>query len=75
MCSNTETDADKANTKATPTKVSKATPTKIPEVTLEPTAESDEQLYCICAQKSYGTMIACDNDVSTFLLCIRTFSD
>jgi hypothetical protein len=65
MCSGTETDADKANTKATLTKVSKATPTKSSNTTPKPTAESDERLYCICAQKSHGTMIACDNDVST----------
>jgi hypothetical protein len=66
MCSGTATDAEKANTKATPTKP--------PEVTPKPTAEPDEKLYCICNQKSYGTMIACDNDVNTFLLLHPTLS-
>ncbi|KEQ75981.1 hypothetical protein M436DRAFT_30906, partial [Aureobasidium namibiae CBS 147.97] len=28
----------------------------------ETTSDSDDRLYCICAQKASGTMIACDND-------------
>lgn len=59
MSSNTNTESNKADEKATPAKSSNAT--------LKTTPHPDDKLYCICAQKASGKMIACDNDVSTFL--------
>jgi hypothetical protein len=56
MSSNAKPDADKANKQNASTKSSETTPNSTPE--------SDEKLYCICTQKAYGTMIACDNEVS-----------
>jgi len=59
MSSNTNTESDKADEQGVPTKSSRATS--------EASSDSDDRLYCICAQKASGTMIACDNDVSTLL--------
>jgi hypothetical protein len=66
MSSNTNTDADKANKKATPTKP--IAPTKPSKIRSKRTSKSTKKLYCICAQKAFGTMIACDNDASIALL-------
>ncbi|KAI4851365.1 hypothetical protein E4T44_02178 [Aureobasidium sp. EXF-8845] len=56
MCSSTNTDADKA----TPTK--SIGPTKLSKTLSKRALKSSEKLHCICAQKAYGTMIACDNE-------------
>ena len=55
MSLNTNPDADKANVQPAATKSS--------ETTSDSNPESDDKLYCICTQKAYGTMIACDNEV------------
>ena len=60
MSSNTNTKFDKTDEKTTPAKSSNAAP--------KATADPDDRLYCICAQKAFGTMIACDNDASIALL-------
>jgi hypothetical protein len=72
MCSNTDIDADKASKKATSTKPIK--PTKSSKIRSKHTQRSPDELYCICAQKASGTMIACDNEVSTSLFDLN-FSD
>ena len=72
MCSKTTTDIDKVNEKVTSTK--RIEPTKPSKIMSKRTQKSHDKLYCICAQKAHGTMIACDNEVCIALLSLN-FSD
>jgi hypothetical protein len=63
MCSKTTTDADMVNENATPAK--RVEPTKPSKIASKRRQKSHDKLYCICAQKAYGRMIACDNEVSS----------